>query len=333
MNQRVRDEALRLGLDRIGFCAADALHEDAARLGSWISDERHGRMGYLARTPNHRADPAALLPGARSVIVAAAPYDPAPDPTVAAYARLDDYHRALGDRLDGLLRFIVDVEPAAAGLVCVDTKPLLERAFAASAGLGWVGKNTMLLDVDRGPWTMLGALITTLAFTPDEPEKERCGTCVSCLDACPTDAFVAPYVLDARRCLSYWTIEHRGPHPEWIREAQGARIFGCDECLAACPFGPPADLAGNRILPVASALSSLTATETIRRVEDGFNRNFKRYAIARAGRAGLLRNSLTALAHRNEPGARDTCRAYVDHSDEGVRTHARWALQRLEARP
>ena len=333
MKQRVRDAALRLGLDRVGFCAADALTDDELRLRRWVAEERHGRMGYLARDPSLRADPRRLLPGARTAVVAAVPYGPAPEPSVAAYARLDDYHRAIADRLTALDEAVRSLDPTSEGLVCVDTKPVLERALAARAGLGWIGKNTMLLDVERGPWVMLGVLLTTAAIAPDAPEKDRCGTCTACLDACPTDAFVAPYVLDARRCLSYWTIEHRGPHPEWIREAQGDRIFGCDDCLAACPFGPPETLAGDPVLPVAPELARLTATETIRRVEDGFGRNFKRFAISRAGRAGLLRNALTALAHRDEPAARETCRTYVDHEDEGVRTHARWALDRLGAAP
>lgn len=332
MNDRVREQARRLGLDRIGFCAADAVLAEADRLRTWIEEGRHGAMRYLARDPARRADPRALLPSARSLIVAAVPYAPAADPTIAAYARLADYHREIAGRLERLGEELRALVPGTESLVCVDTKPLLERAAAAAAGLGWIGKNTMLLDVEHGPWTMLGVLITSMEFAPDRPAKARCGTCEACLDACPTDAFTSPYVLDARRCLSYWTIEHRGPHPEAIREAQGTRVFGCDDCLIACPFGPPPrDAEGNPVLSIAAELKGLDARETIRRLEDGFNRNFKRFAIARAGKAGLLRNALTALAHEGGPGALETCRRYVDHEDDGVREHATWAARRLSS--
>ncbi len=332
MKEHLRATARRLGLERIGFTTAAALREDGARLAAWVDQGRHGAMRYLARDPARRADPTALLPSARGVIVAAVPYPPAEDRTVAAYARLADYHRAIAERLERLAEELGRLAPGTESVVCVDTKPLLERAAAAAAGLGWIGKSTMLLDVERGPWTMLGALVTSAAFEPDPPARDRCGTCTACLDACPTDAFTSPYVLDARRCLSYWTIEHRGPHPEEIREAQGARVFGCDDCLTACPFGPPpTDEDGAPVLPVADELKELTPRETIRRLEDGFNRNFKRFAISRAGKAGLLRNAITAVAHEGGDGALALCRRYVDHEDEGVRVHAAWAVRRLEA--
>ncbi len=329
MKVLVRARALALGFTHVGFCRADEPLEATTSLDTWLAAGRHGRMDYLAREPEHRVDPRHLLPSARSIVVVAAAYGPSPDGRVAAYARRVDYHRAIGERLEELLRFIADRVPGAEGKVCVDTKPLLERRAAVKAGIGWVGKNTMVLNRDLGPWMMLGELITSVPFEPDVEEKNRCGTCTQCLDACPTSAFVAPWVLDARRCLSYWSIEHRGPWPLWIRERSGGRIFGCDDCLVSCPFGAPRDENGDAVLPIAPELKNLDPVEVIERAEAGFNRHFKRFAIARAGKAGLLRNALTALAHDARPGAAAVAERYLQHPNEGVRTHAAWSLERL----
>lgn len=333
MKHLLRARGLELGFARVGFCRGDAPLAGADALRAWLGAGMHAGMSYLARDPERRIDPRALLPSAASVVAVAAAYPPAKaGAPVAAYALLADYHAALRERLEALLAYARELDPGVEGAVAVDTKPLLERAAAASAGLGWIGKNSMLLDVEHGPWLMLGALVLSLDLAPDEPEKERCGTCTRCLDACPTAAFVRPYVLDARRCLSYWTIEHRGPLPLALRRAQGTRIFGCDDCLRACPFGTPADAAGNPILPLAPELAALSAREALARAEAGFDRNFKRFAISRAGKAGLIRNCLTALGNGADPEAPELAMRYVDHPDDGVRSHARWVLAGAEAR-
>ena len=330
MKERLRSKATELGFARVGFCRADGPLCDPSPLLDWLAEGRHGRMGYLERSGARRADPRYLLPDARSMMVVGVPYSPSADPAVAAYARLADYHREISERLTAILSLARELDPSVDGVVCVDTKPLLERAAARAAGVGWVGKSTLVLDESHGPWLMLGELILTADLPPDEPAKDRCGTCTRCLDACPTDAFVAPYVLDARRCISYWTIEHRGAIPVAFREAIGERIFGCDDCLTACPFGPPPrDQRGDEVLPVADELRDIGPDEVIRRLDEGFNRHFKHLAISRSGKAGLLRNCLTVLGNRGRRGDAATVHRYLDHDDAGVRAHAAWALGRI----
>lgn len=321
--------ARELGFSAAGFADPAALEASAPRLRRFLDAEQYGAMTYLARDPYKRTEPASLLPDARTMMVVAASYPPAANPSVAAYAIREDYHRRMTDRLEVLLHEAQAHTRATRGLVCVDTKPLLERAAAAAAGLGWIGKNTMLLSEERGPWTMLGVLLLDQPIAADAPAKDRCGTCTRCLTACPTDAFVEPYVLDARRCLSYWTIEHRGPVPREFRAAQGGRIFGCDDCLTACPFGPPPET--SPVLPIAPELQDLTPHEVIRRLGEGFNRHFKRFSISRAGKAGLLRNSLTVLGNRGDPTDRDLVRSFLDHESAAVRAHAAWAMERIGA--
>jgi len=331
IKEQLRENARELGFDRVGFCRADEPLEDPAVLQSWLEEGRHGRMKYLERNARRRTDARSLLPDARTIVVVALRYQANRDDKskgVAAYARLADYHREIATRLESLLVFAQSLNSDTTGTVCVDTKPLLERRAARNAGVGWVGKNTMIMDVDHGPWLMLGELILSLDLEADEPEQNRCGTCTRCMDACPTRAFIEPYVLDATRCLSYWSIEHRGPWPAWIREENGTRLFGCDDCLLACPFGSARSAASSHALPRAPELDGLDPPETLRRLEDGFNRNFKHLAISRAGKAGLLRNSLTAIGNDRRRMHASLVAEYLDHVDVGVRIHAAWALGR-----
>lgn len=329
MKERLRAEARALGFTRAGFCAADAIRSEVPHWLDWLTGGHHAGMAYLERSAARRADPTLLLRSARTLLVVTAAYPPASGGAVASYAMLRDYHREMTQRLERLLCFARTLGEGIEGLVCVDTKPILERAAARHAGVGWIGKNTMLLDEESGPWTMLGVLLLSIELPADAPAKHRCGTCTRCLDACPTQAFVAPYVLDARRCISYWTIEHRGPIPHEFRAAIGGRLFGCDDCLTACPFGPPRTLTGEPVLPLADELADLTPHEVIARLEAGFTRHFKRYAIARSGKAGLLRNCLTALGNRTRAGDAETVRRFLRHDDLGVRSHAAWALGRI----
>ncbi len=331
LKEDLRAAALALGFRRVGFCRADQHLDKDGKFAEWLARGHQAGMGYLARDAERRARPTALFAAARTVMVAAAPYAPneAGDVTIAAYARREDYHGRLVRALESVRTLAESRVPGASGLVCVDTKPLLERQAAELAGVGWLGKNTLLLDEQSGPWTMLGCLLLSIELAPDAPAKPRCGTCARCLDACPTNAFVAPYVLDARRCLSYWTIEHRGPLPLEMREQQGTRVFGCDDCLTACPFGPPKTTDGDRLLPIAPELKALTPEAILARAEESFQKHFKRFAIQRAGKAGLVRNCLTAIGNSGRAESAPLVSRYLDHADAGVREHAAWALERL----
>jgi len=326
----IRDEARALGFERVGIARAERDELAEQRLGTWLDAERHGKMGYLARAPEMRSDPSRLLEGARSLIVVGARYPRAEEgDSVAAYARLHDYHLNLTTALRELESRIVARFEDARCRVAVDTKPILERAAAERAGLGWIGKNTMLLDVEFGPWMMLGVLLTTLELVPDASATPRCGTCTRCLDICPTNAFVVPYVLDARRCLSYWTIEHRGPWPVEFREAVGHRVFGCDDCLVACPFPKNANRTATSLLPIASELATLHPRDVLARCAESFQRHFKRFAIQRAGKAGLIRNAITALGNVGDSSDVKRIAPWLTYPDRGVVHHAVWALGRL----
>jgi epoxyqueuosine reductase len=318
LREQVRAAFLAEGFARVGFTSAEPVPDGAS---PWVAAGRHAGMAYMARDAAARADPRRLLPGARSVICAAAAY-PATDGrgAIAGYARGEDYHRTLRAALERGVRALRAALPDARTRVCVDTSPLLERALAARAGLGWIGRNTLLLDERHGPWLLLGEVLTDVAFPPDAPSIDRCGTCTACVDACPTDALVGGRSLDARRCLSYWTIEHRGElPPEWAAALDG-RVFGCDDCLSACPFparapapaparAPGSD--GGRPTATAAApppflpradLALPTAEELEARARESFRRHFGSTPIERARKTGLLRNLAAVRAHRDGAG-------------------------------
>ncbi len=294
----LRAEAAALGIARLGVARAAARDRD--RLDAWLAAGRHGAMAYMAREPAVRADPGRLLPGARAVISVAVHHDPGeaapPPPTVARiarYARSDDYHRLLHrllrrlvDRLDGLA-------PGHRQRICVDTAPLLERAHAVAAGIGWIGKHTCLVHPHAGSYFLLGEIVTTAPLPANTPMADHCGTCRRCLDACPTGALVAPHELDARRCISYWTIEHRGDLPAEAKGSLHGWVFGCDLCQEVCPFnrfaptGHP-DLAPRPGLerPELAALAAATA--------QSFKGQFRGTPVVRAGKQQMGRNFLAA---------------------------------------
>ncbi len=322
LREQIRALFLARGFARVGFTSAEPV---ADHVSTWVAQGRHGSMDYLAREPAGRADPGRLLPGARTVICTTTAY-PATDGrgSVAGYARGEDYHHTLKAALRDAVSELETLLPGVATRVCVDTAPLLERALAARAGLGWIGRNTLLLDETHGPWTLLGEVILDAALPPDTPGLDRCGTCTACLDACPTGALDGARGLDARLCLSYWTIEHRGEVPDRFARLLDQRAFGCDDCLAACPHParPPAALrqapdpaadgavrnggpapgvgrgstacgVGPPFVP-RSDLVDVTPPELGRRAEESFRRHFSSTPVERTRRAGLLRNvSLT----------------------------------------
>ncbi|MBI3635917.1 MAG: tRNA epoxyqueuosine(34) reductase QueG [Candidatus Rokubacteria bacterium] len=291
----VKEQARELGFDRVA--CGPATIEHGAAFERWLAAGHAAGMGYMARTRADRLDPARLLPGVRSAVTLALNYRPAAEPaegdpwrSVARYARGRDYHDVMRPRLAALATFLDGAAGAGTrSRAAVDTSAVLERDLAAAAGLGWIGRNTMLLAPELGSWFFIGIVLTTADLAPDERVPDRCGTCRACLDACPTGAFVAPYELDARRCISYLTIEHRGDIPETLRDALGPWLFGCDVCQEVCPWNRKAPATREpafgieRDLPPPSLLLEMT--------EEDFRGRFRGTALYRARHAGLLRNA------------------------------------------
>jgi epoxyqueuosine reductase len=338
---------LALGFDRVGVSPAEP-NAGTEFLREWVARGFAGEMHYLVRRLEERVDPRRVLEGARSIISVSLAQGaevedsrPGPTPgTVARYARGEDYHRVLGERL----RAYESELRALAGRAIrtrsyVDTGPVQERAHAARAGLGWIGKNTCLIDPELGSHLFLGVVITDLPLRPSAPEPDRCGTCRACLDACPTKAFAAPYLLDATRCLSYATIEQRGGIPEAMREAQGNRVFGCDACQEVCPWNSrrrrraAPDPLGLRARLAARpewrrpALGWLLALD-----EESWRRATRRTALRRAGYRGLVRNALVAAGNSGDPTLVSALRRCAGGDDPLLADHAAWALARLSDR-
>mgnify|MGYP005658791585 FL=1 len=247
IEDRIKEKARELGFDSVGITAADVGEREAERFQTFIADGEYGEMDWMAAKAERRRHPQALWPEARSIIMLGTNYAPEDDPLevlrkpdrgyVSVYARNRDYHDLVKKRLKRLARWLVEETKSTADVkVFVDTAPVLEKPLAASAGLGWQGKHTNLVSREFGSWMFLGEVFTTLELTPDTPDEDHCGTCRKCLDACPTDAFPTPYTLDARRCIAYLTIEHKGMIAPEFRSAIGNRIYGCDDCLGVCPW-------------------------------------------------------------------------------------------------
>jgi len=340
---RVKALGLGLGFDLVGVARAEATRETEF-LREWLARGYAGEMGYLARRVEERVDPRRLLPGARSLVMVGLVYDPgerapaaAASGVVARYAGGEDYHEVLAERLRALGAAL---EPLAGAPVAqrayVDTGPIQERVFAAYAGLGWIGKNTCLIHPRLGSYLFLGALLTDLALAPDAREPDHCGSCRACLDACPTQALVDPYVLDATRCISYLTIEAREGVPEALRPAIGELVYGCDICQEVCPWNTrerrsvPADPFGlrARLAPrpewAAPALAWLLDLR-----EDAWRAATRRTALRRAKHRGLLRNALVAAGNSGEASLAPHVRPHAESADALIAEHARWALARL----
>ncbi|HRK95133.1 MAG TPA: tRNA epoxyqueuosine(34) reductase QueG [Rhodospirillales bacterium] len=304
MKEAVREKALSLGFDVCGFALADADPDDAANLRRYLAEGRHGDMAWMERTAERRASPTALWPEARSVICLGVNYGPEGDPlavhadadrgAISVYARGRDYHKVLKSRLKALGRWLVEAYGGDAKIF-VDTAPVMEKPLAQRAGLGWIGKHTNLVSRRFSSWLFLGEVFTTLQIAPDAPEIDHCGSCDACLRACPTGALPEPYRIEPRRCLSYLTIEHAGEIPEALTAAAGNRIYGCDDCLAVCPWTkfssptPHEDLKPRPEL-VAPDLKSLAALD-----DEAFARMFSGTAIKRIGRERLTRNVRVGL--------------------------------------
>ena len=337
---RLRDEALRLGFAAIGVARADAVPRSGERLRQWLAEGRHGEMIWMEERAHHRAAPAGLWPDVRSVIALGMSYAPGRDPLalagegdrgrISVYAQGSDYHDLVKRTLKALARWIVAEAPGSDLKVFVDTAPVMEKPLAEAAGLGWQGKHTNLVSRDHGNWLFLGAIYTTLDLAPDRAGRDRCGSCDACQRSCPTDAFPTPYRLDARRCISYLTIEHKGPIPEEFRAAIGNRIYGCDDCLAVCPWNRFAEAAAaNRaFLPraelVAPQLADLLALD-----DSSFRELFAGSPIKRIGVKRMIRNCLIAAGNSRDPALRPSVERHLGDPDPVIAEAAEWALAQL----
>ena len=341
MKAAIRQRAVELGFDDCRFTTADA-PASAARFQDWLEQKHHGEMAWLERNAEKRVDPQKVLAGARSVITLAASYEfPTPNSelrtpnsgVVARYARYDDYHDIVGERLKALTDFIDSVaDGKARSLWYVDTGPLLERDLAQRAGLGFVGKHTNLISRRLGNWIFLAEIITTLELEPDAPETNHCGSCTRCLTACPTNAITAPFQLDARRCISYLTIELKGSIPVELRPAFGDRIYGCDDCLAACPWNRFAR-EGSLMKPhVKKDLAAPDLIELLRLNDAGFKSRFAHSPILRTKRRGLLRNVCVALGNIGDASALPALEKASQDTEPLIAEHARWAMEQIRGR-
>ena len=334
----------------LGFAAAGvAPAEDdplvGRRLEQWLADGHHGTMEWMAARADVRRGPRAMWPHARSALALGLSYAPAHDPLaleeegerarISVYAQGRDYHLVVKKALKALARWMVD-EAVRAGLgeaelkVFVDTAPVMEKPLGAAAGIGWQGKHTNLVSREHGSWLFLGAIYTTLPLEPDAPHRDACGSCRACQDACPTDAFPAPYRLDARRCISYLTIEHAGPVPEEFRAALGNRIYGCDDCLAVCPWNKFASAAAaNRAFLPRAELVAPRLAELLALDDAEFRQLFSGSPIKRIGRDRFVRNALYAAGNSGDPALREPVAALLDDPDPVVADAARWTAAQL----
>lgn len=335
----IREKAAELGFVACGFARADAAPLAGRRLREWLEQGRHGDMIWMEERAHHRERPAGLWPDVRSVIALGMSYAPAHDPLalaeeggrgrISVYAQGADYHDVVKKALKALGRWLA--QTAGCDLkVFVDTAPVMEKPLAEAAGLGWQGKHTNLVSRDHGSWLFLGAIYTTLDLAPDTPGRDRCGSCDACQRACPTDAFPAPYMLDARRCISYLTIEHAGPIPHEFRAGIGNRIYGCDDCLAVCPWNKFAQAAARNIAFAPRAELTAPALADLLALDDaGFRQVFSGSPIKRIGRDRMVRNCLIAAGNSGDARLRPAVAALANDPDPVIREAADWALARL----
>ena len=344
MKAAIQERARELGFDACRFTSASP-PGGSGHLQRWIESQWHGEMSYLQRNAHKRIDPQQVLAGVRSVICLAASYhgnsskdssesqSDAAQGVVARYARFADYHDVLGERLKALASFIdARGEPGSRSLSYVDTGPLLERDLAQRAGIGFIGKHTNLISRGLGNWFFLGEVLSTIEIEPDAPERNRCGTCTRCIEACPTQAIRAPFQLDARRCISYLTIELKGSIPEDLRSAIGNRIYGCDDCLDACPWNRFA-AAGRLMAPhLRKDLNGPDLIELLALSDTGFKQRFQGTPLARAKRRGLLRNVCVALGNIGDSRALPALDLAARDAEPLIAEHARWAIDQINKR-
>jgi epoxyqueuosine reductase len=334
----IRAEALATGFDVVRFSHAREPRNAGGRLRDFLAEGRHGDMEWMANNESRRADPVALWPDAKSIVVVGLNYGPTGDPlatlserdrgTISVYARGDDYHDVVKKKLRHLAQFVArrfstDVK------LFVDTAPVMEKPIAEAAGVGWLGKHTNLVSRDFGSWLFLGSIFTTLELAPDVVETDHCGQCRRCIDVCPTNAFPAPYQLDARRCISYLTIEHRGHIACEFREPIGNRIYGCDDCLAVCPWNKFATASREMQLNARAELRRPRLADLVGLTNETFRTVFRGSPIKRIGRNRFVRNVLIAIGNSHDANLAPRARALLDDASPLVRAMAVWALSRL----
>ncbi|MBL0934589.1 MAG: tRNA epoxyqueuosine(34) reductase QueG [Rhizobiaceae bacterium] len=338
LREFIETEAKALGFDAVAVTRPDAIAEAGPRLGAFVAAGRHGTMEWMAETLERRAHPNGLWADARSVIMLAMNYGPDENPlellerrdraAISVYARNRDYHDVIKGRLKTLAQKFA-ARTGADVKVFVDTAPVMEKPLAAAAGLGWQGKHTNLVSREFGSWLFLGSIFTTAEFTPDAPEVDHCGSCRACLDICPTNAFPAPYQIDARRCISYLTIEHKGPIPHEFRAAMGNRIYGCDDCLAVCPWNKFAQATREMKLAARNDLAAPALADLLMLDDTAFREKFAGSPIKRIGRDRFIRNVLIAAGNSNDVGLAPLAETLLADPSPLVRGAAVWALSRL----
>lgn len=334
----IKAEAADKGFDLCRITAPDSIPQAPARLADFLAADYHGTMDWMAETQARRADPRVLWSDVRSIVLFGMNYGPAHDPrevlalpdraAISVYAQNRDYH----DIIKGKLKEVATRFAARGGedvKVFVDTAPVMEKPLAAAAGLGWQGKHTNLVSRTHGSWLFLGSLFTTADLLRDEPERDHCGSCRACLDACPTDAFPAPYKLDARRCISYLTIERKGAIAPDMREKIGNRIYGCDDCLAACPWNKFAAAASEMKLVAREELKAPAIADLLALDDPAFRSHFSGSPVKRIGRDRFVRNTLIAAGNSRDRGLIAACLRLADDAAPMVRGMAAWALSRL----
>jgi epoxyqueuosine reductase len=345
VKERISNKARELGFDACRITTADP-PESARHFKEWLAQQRHGEMGWLEKNAFKRVDPQQVLPGAKSLIVLAAAYPASPDArpfapakgknftgVVARYARFSDYHEVLAERLKLLTVCLNDFGgEGTRSLWYVDTGPILERDLAQRAGLGFVGKHTNVISRELGNWFFISEILTTASLDPDLPEKNRCGSCTRCLAACPTQAITAPFQLDARKCISYLTIELKGPIPVELRSAIGNRIYGCDDCLAVCPWNRFAQEGTIMKQHARADLGLPDLIDLLSLTPQAFKSRFAGTPVLRTKRRGLLRNVCVALGNVGDPSALPALQAAAQDVEPLIAEHAAWAIEQIRIR-
>uniref|UniRef100_UPI0040470C6D tRNA epoxyqueuosine(34) reductase QueG n=1 Tax=Yoonia sp. TaxID=2212373 RepID=UPI0040470C6D len=339
LQHRLVEYAQGAGFAKVGFCRPDATPDLPDRLAAFVDAGMHGQMGWMAERMAWRGSAAALWPEAKTVIMLAEPYTPEHDPmavfetpdagAISVYAQNRDYHDIVKKRLKAVGRWLIAQMPDAQIKVFVDTAPVMEKPLAQAAGLGWQGKHTNLLSRDLGSWFFLGAIFTTVEFEPNKPDESHCGSCTACLDVCPTDAFPAPYRLDARRCISYLTIEHKGAVDLELRAKMGGHIYGCDDCLAACPWNKFAVEARELRYAARPDLVAPPLAELAGLDDAAFRERFSGSPVKRIGRDRFVRNVAYAIGNSGDQALLGSVLPLRDDADEAVADAARWAVERL----
>jgi epoxyqueuosine reductase len=338
LKQALAERARAEGFDAFGVTRPDAIAQSAPHLHDWLDAGAHGDMDWMERTRERRADPRVLWPEVRRVVVLGLNYGPDENPlallearergAISVYARGDDYHDLIKGKLKRIAQWLV-AKTASELKVFVDTAPVMEKPLAEAAGLGWQGKHTNVVSRTQGSWLFLGVLFTNLELPEDAPESDHCGSCRACLDICPTNAFPAPYKLDARRCISYLTIEHKGPIPRELRAAIGNRIYGCDDCLAVCPWNKFAAEGREAKLAARDENRAPHLAELVRLEDAAFRARFAKSPIKRTGRERFLRNVLIAIGNSGDATLAADAERLLDDPSPLVRGAAVWALSQL----